>query len=191
MKTTLRGAFTIGLALIVASGCKPADRAIATTPSRAELPSFAEKYEPALAIGVGVDGARGDRGIVIVPKYQKIEPTPEEREILGEKPEIELDALALYRPPRGPQHGVSSEAYQALTGVNGIGGAGVGLDPAYRRYGVIGFAGRVFRIDLFERCVADSRERRHSGGGTGEILNPTVGEGRAREPVQRETRRSH
>jgi hypothetical protein len=184
-------AVAVCLGLVVATGCRQADRAISTTPSHAELPTFEEEFEPTLAIGVGVEGAGDDHGILIVPKYEKIEPTPEERKILGEKEELEIDALVFYRPPRGPQHGVCSEPFRRRTDVRGIGGAGVGLDFAYPRYGTSGFAGRTFGIDLFQRWVAGAGRLRESGADAGQAWAPRVGEDRAREPAQRERRRYH
>lgn len=181
-------AVVICAGLLVVSGCQRADRAIGATPSRAELPNLEGEYVSALAIGVGVEGAGDERGILMVPKCEKIEPTPEEREVLGEKEEPELDALALYRPPRGPQHGVSAEAYQSLTGVGGIGGAGVGLSASYPRYGVLGYAGRNYGIALSASFVSGVGTARAPGADGGANWDQRVGEGRAREPMQRAKR---
>jgi hypothetical protein len=185
MRALLPTAVLVCLALSGVPGCQLADQAVSTTPSRAELPTFAEELEPRLAIGVAVEGARDDRGILIVPKYEKIEPTPEEREILGEEPELEIDALALYRPPRGPEHGVSTESFQARTGVGGIGGVSVDLDLAPPRYGTSGFAGRAFGIDVLKRWVAGAGGVRQSGAEAGQLRAKTVGECEARRPAQR------
>ncbi|MBU0618221.1 MAG: hypothetical protein KKI02_10925 [Planctomycetes bacterium] len=191
MTITPRSAIMVCLGLVVAAGCRQADRAISAAPSHAELPTFEEEFEPTLAIRVGVEGAGDDRGIVIVPTYEKIEPTPEERKILGEKEELEIDALVFYRPPRGLQQGVSPEPFRRRTDVSGIGGAGVALDFAYPRYGTSGFAGRTFGADLFQRWVAGAGRARDSGADAGQAWAPRVGEDRAREPAQRERRRYH
>jgi hypothetical protein len=191
MRIMPRNAIAICFGLAAVSGCKQADRAISVAPTRAELPSFREELEPTLAIGVGVEGAAGDRGILIVPQYEKIEPTPQEREILGQKEELELDALVFYHPPRGPEHGVSAEPFRRQTDVSGIGGAGVSVDLAYPLYSTTGFAGRVYGVDLAQRWVAGVGRARDSGGAAGFARNQAVGEDRAREPAQRERRRSH
>ena len=176
------------LALLVATGCRRADRALFTPPTGAELPTFAE-LEPALAINVGVEGAADARGILVVPIYEKIEPTPEERQILGQKQELEIDTLLFYRPPRGPEHGVSSKAYGILISIGGVGGALVGQEFAFPRYGTDGFAGRHYGISTLARPEAEAGRARAVAAEAGLPWSPKIGEGRQREPAQRESRR--
>jgi hypothetical protein len=176
------------LAILAVAGCHQADRAVFTPPTGAELPSF-DEFEPTLPIDVGVEGAGDARGIVVVPIYEKIEPTPEERKILGDKPEPQLDALVLYRPPRGPEHGVSSEAFGVLIGVSGVGGALAGQEPAFALYGVSGFAGRHYGISPLARSEASVGRSRAVGAEAGLPWSVEVGEGLPRAPAQHATRR--
>ncbi len=188
MRTGLRTAVVICIGLLTVTGCQQRDRAISTTPSPAELPNFDKEFQSSLAIAVGVEGAGDVRGIRIVPFYEKIEPTPEERIILGEKPELEIDALVFYRPQRGPRHGVSTEALQRMTGVSGIGGAAVGLDVTASRYDAVGYAGRNFGVTLAKRPNVGVGLTRRRGGEAGQLWQPRVGECRARKPMEREKR---
>jgi len=175
-------------ALLVVTGCRRADRALFTPPTGAELPTFGE-LEPTLAFNVGVEGAGEARGVLVVPIYEKIEPTPEERQILGQKEELEIDALLFYRPPRGPEHGVSSEAYAMLVGIGGGGGALVGQEFVFPRYGTDGFAGRHYGISALARSEAEAGRARALAAEAGLPWGAKVGEGREREPAQRELRR--
>ncbi len=186
MKATLRITLLGCVVLLAAGGCRQADRAISTPPTWAELPTF-DELEPILPINVGVEGAGADRGYVIVPKYEKIEPTPEEREILGEKEEPELDALVFYRPPRGTEHGVSSEMFEMLTGIAGVGGALVGREFVYIRYGTDGFAGRHYGISVSARPEAGVGRARGRISDVGLPWRMMVGENLPRKPAQRAT----
>lgn len=190
MSLPLRITILACAALLLAGGCRQAERTALVTPTRAELPTF-EEFESPLPINVGVEGAGDARGIVIVPLYEKIEPTPEEREILGQKPEVEIDALVLYRPPRGPEHGVSSEAYGMLIGIGGVGGASAGQEFVVPRYGVYGFAGHHFGTSSLARSEAGMGRARAVSAEAGLPWGAKVGEGLPRAPAQRESKRFH
>ncbi len=163
-----RTAFFASLALLgVAVGCRQADRAIFTPPSLAELPAFAQ-LEPKLAAIVGVESAWDMPRTVIVPQYEEIALTPEEREALGERDLPEPDVLLFYRAPRRPEHGVSLGSFQAVTGISGIGGALVGRESVYPRFGSHGWGGRYageHGLARFGAGVGSPRSRTAEVGG--------------------------
>jgi hypothetical protein len=186
MKTAVRTALSASAILLAAAaGCKQGEnRLITMSPSRAELPTFAQPEQTLTAV-VGVEGVREAPRGVIVPQYKKIELTPEEREALGEREPPIPDALLFYRPPRGPEDGVSPESFQMLTGISGVGGALIGYESASARFGTQGVAGRYsaeYALSRFGASVGLAREpAAEVGRGWGVI----VGEGLARQGARR------
>jgi hypothetical protein len=183
VKTILRTAFLAAVGLVAAGGCKQADRAVSAPPSHAELPTF-EELGHRLPIVVGVEGASRVPRVVIVPQYEPIALTPEEREALGEKELPVPDVLLFYRPPRGPEHGVSSESFQALIGIGGVGGALVGHDAVYPRVGIHGFAGHHAYLDTLARSGAAVDGLRPPTAEVGRAWAVEVGEGHRREGAE-------
>jgi hypothetical protein len=165
----------LSLVLLVIAGCRQTDRATSVAPTHAELPTF-ERLEPTLPIVVGVEGAAHVPRTIIVPRFEEIELTPEEREALGQK-ELPLpDVLALHRPPRRPEHGVSAESFRMFTGIGGVGGALVGRDIAYPRVATHGVAGRYAYQQMLARSGASVGLPRHAGGHVGRSWSLSVGE---------------
>lgn len=187
MRTIRRLLALVPMALLVA-GCQRADRAISAPPTRAELFSLREQ-EPTLSILVGVERAGARPLLAIVPKYEDIEPTPEEREILGEKELPEPDVLAFYRPPRGPDHGVSTEIFAMSIGIGGIGGALVGHAAVYPRLDTHGLAGHYAFAGTLPRPGASVGRPRARIAEPGRAWTLDVGEGRPRQPARRAPRR--
>jgi hypothetical protein len=188
MRTVARTTFFASLALLgVAVGCRQADRAISTPPSRAELPTFT-RPEPKLSAVVGVEGARDLPRVASVPRYEEIKLTPEEREALGEREVPEPDALLFYRPPRGPEHGVSPELFPMSIGVSGIGGALIGRETAYPRYGVHGLAGHYAAEHGLARFGAGVGLSRGPTAAAARGWGVQVGEGLARKGAARASR---
>ncbi len=131
----LWAAVLVGL-LAGASGCRQKAQAITAAPTTRELPSDADEA-PRMAALIGVEGRPSNHEILPIPEFKPVEPTPEERKVLGEQPpEPKLDALALYRRPRGIEHGVAPDAFAMLVGTSGRGGASVGRERNPARYGV-------------------------------------------------------
>jgi hypothetical protein len=183
MRVTLGLAFLASLVLLPA-GCRRPAPAISAAPTLAELPRFAE-LEPTLPIEVAVEGAYVVPRVVLVPKYEPIELTAEEREALGERVEPEVDLLAFYRPPRRPDQGVSTEVFTMAVGIGGVGGALVGRASVYERVNVHGEAGRYYASSLDDRAEASRGRARENVAGVGGAWTISVGEGRARQPAER------
>ncbi|GEM_PF-3479767 len=131
----LFGIGALGLFLGLA-GCRRGQTSITAAPTLRELPTDADEA-PRMAASIGVEGLPPDRDILPIPAFKPVEPTPEERKILGEKPpEPKLDALAFYRPERGIEHGVAPDAFAMLVGTSGRGGTSAGVQEATAPAGV-------------------------------------------------------
>jgi len=176
MKMILRIAFLALAGLVATVGCQQADRAVSAPPSHAELPTF-EALEPTLPALIGVAGAGDAPRVIIVPRYEEIALTPEEREALGEEEPPEPDVLLFYRPPRGPEHGVSPGSFEMLTGSGRMGGALVGHDSVYPRFGTYGVAGRHSSPHVFARPGAMVGRPRAPAGDVGRIWAVEIGQG--------------
>jgi hypothetical protein len=173
--------------LLAAAGCRQVDRVGRGAPTLAELPTF-EELESRLPITVGIEGALAKPRTIIVPKYDPIEPTPEERVILGEQQELQLDLLAFYRPPRTPEQGVSADSFSMVTGIGGVGGAIVGRCLVYPRYAQYGLGGRYAYQHTMARSGASVGSPRRPGGNVGRSWSVSVGENEARTRAQRASR---
>jgi hypothetical protein len=173
----------MGLDLALVGGCRQADRGLMPAPTRAELPSVPE-IEKSLPIDVGVEGAAKRPQVFLVPTFEEIELTPEEREALG-KEELPIpDVLAFHRPAPGPEQGVCTESDAALVGVGRPGGASSGQSPVYQASGVQGVGGFYFSVHGFPRTSAGAAFARVPGGEVGTPWRLLVGEGLPREPAQ-------
>lgn len=192
MRATLPLIGFVSVGVVLTTACTQADRALTAPPSRAELVAFPEQ-EPTLPIVVGVEGTdRGPR-LVLVPKFEDIEPTPEERRLLGEVEEVpQPDVLAFYRPPPGPEQGVSSEAFLMSVETGGVGGALVGQALAGRpRVATCGFGGRhavEHHVVRYEAMVGLPRGRT---GYVGRAFSVLVGDGPPRRPAAHSGRVEH
>jgi hypothetical protein len=188
MRSIRPATLIVSVALLATAGCKQADRAVSATPHLAELPTISVP-EPTMSARIGVEGAQIAPQVIFVPKFEPIELTPQQREALGEKDEPpELDALAFYRPPRRPEHGVSTESFEMLTGIGGIGGAQVGRDAVRPRIGTHGFAGHyAFPHSVLRQGARVGLPRRRAGY-VGRAWGVEVGEGLPRPPAQAATR---
>jgi hypothetical protein len=180
----LRLALCVGL---LAAGCKQADRAISAKPLRAELPTFGVR-EPTLAARVGVEDVSHTPQVVVVPQYEAGELTPEEREILGEREEPELDALLFYRPVRRPEHGVSTEFFGLSVATYGIGGSEVALTTPHPMSASFGDAGHYYGETLFPRRGAGVCGPRTDTTGVTRPWTLRVGECLPRRPAARARR---
>jgi hypothetical protein len=186
MKTMVRLCLALCVALL-AAGCKQADRAISTKPLRAELPTFGVR-EPTLAARVGVEDVSHTPRVVVVPQYEAVELTPEEREALGEREQPDPDALLFYRPARGPEHGVSTEFFGLSVAAYGVGGTEVALTTSYPMSGSFGDAGHYYGETLFPRRGAGVCGPRTDTTGVTRPWTLTVGECLPRRPAARATR---
>lgn len=173
--------------VLLAVGCQRADRAVSPMPTRAELPTIGE-LEPALAVVVGVEGAPDVPRVILVPAYEEIELTAAEREALGEREPPQPDALAFYRPLRGPEHGVSAESVEMMTGISGIGGALVGRGFVHPRFGSHGLAGRYSYAHSLSRTPAGVGLPRSRVAEVGRSWTMSVGEGLSRTRARRAAR---
>lgn len=187
MSVALRTTLGACAMLLAAAGCKQVDRAGVGAPTLAELPTF-EELEPRLPIVVGIEGARATPRTIIVPKYERIELTPEQRAVLGEQEEPQLDLLAFYRPPRTPEQGVSADSFSMVTGIGGVGGAIVGRCLVYPRYAQYGLGGRYAYQHTMARSGASVGRPRRPGGAVGRSWLVSVGENEARTRAQRASR---
>lgn len=95
-------------------GVRP--QASTAAPIRDELFTAIER-ERTIAASVGVEMREAPR-LTLIPAFQPIEPTPEQRAILGERPDPLDDLFAFYRPPRGADDGVLPVADSDFTGVD-------------------------------------------------------------------------
>lgn len=172
-------------AALACAGCKQGDRAATAAPTLEELPVL--KPPPRVsAVQIGVEGRAPEQARIIVPTYEKIEPTPEEQQILGIKDPPLPDALVLYRPPPTPERGISSESTE-LYGINEPGGIFVGREKAVPRYWNYGFAGRGYGTSLFDRVGAGVGRPRETPASTAFPWTMLAGEGELRQPAARET----
>lgn len=160
-----------------AAGCKHNGQAISTAPSRAELPP-PNRDIPTLSAKIGVEGEFSNSGTLPIPVFPKIEPTPEQRKILGEPPpEPVLDVLAFHRPPRGPDQGVASEEPGVIAAVFGWGGSAVGLENPYTSSGVLGVGGVSAAEYSVKWTIAQPGRMRDPVGAAGPGWRVSVGEG--------------
>lgn len=101
----------VGLCAIVPLGCQSKVETrteITAAPTLEELPNLLDPYERKIAAKIDFEGSRETTRIRIVPEFKPVEPTPEEKAILGEpRKSVSDELLAFYRPPRGVEHGVS------------------------------------------------------------------------------------
>jgi hypothetical protein len=158
---------TVGLVLALA-GCAERRQIVSTeAPIEEELLDL-EPYERAIPANIGVEGRTERPRVVLVPEFKPIEPTPEERAVLGEpEQEPEPDVLTLYRPPRGPEHGVGRSLGGPNLGIFGIGGASVAVQRVQPETGVSGVAGRYYGIFPFARSEAGTYDEFRLGAGVG------------------------
>ncbi|MBW7907085.1 MAG: hypothetical protein LC135_11935 [Phycisphaerae bacterium] len=138
--------------LALAAGCAAPQRPeVSAAPTRAELPDLSAS-ERVLPVSVGIDDRYASRAPRIVPEFKPVEPTPDERRIIGAPPEPPIDFLALYRPPRP---GIDFHGTGALAGVGGAGGADAGMEPAAVAYAsYFGLGGPTVRVDVASGLVA-------------------------------------
>lgn len=140
------------LAILIASGCATRTEPAATLgPTLDELPD-SRATERVLPIRVGVEDRHASRQPRIVPEFKPVEPTPEERRILGPEPEPVIDFLALYTPARP---GIDPHTSGAATvGVGGVGGAFAGLAPARSPFAsYMGLGGVSIGVDFATRVA--------------------------------------
>lgn len=176
----------LGLALC---GCQQRNAALVTEPSLAELADFHEPM-PRMAGWVAVDTYDPPPTIFDIPKYDQSGPTPEERKILGEPEQTpDPDALAFYKPPRGPEHGVMPYATKMPPGQWGYGGVTTARDRVASRVGVWGMGANYTGETLFDRGRTGYVGRtRELGGGSSRLTRTAeIGEcfprtGAARRP---------
>ena len=183
MNFTLRCLLLVSCVLLIAGGCRQADRVTVVPPTRAELPTF-EEVEARLPISVGVAGAGATPQTRIVPEYREIELTPQERAAIGEPVEPEPDVLAFYRPPRGPEHGVSAGTFAMRAGIGGLGGPSVGHAVVGQRFGRLGLGGVYAAISSEQRAAANVGPSRTAAGIAGHGWGMSVGESRPRKPAR-------
>jgi hypothetical protein len=184
-----------GAALLLTAGCAsstPTPSAATAMPAEDELPppQRSERYS---AASVAVDGRFHGPKLATVPEFEPVEPTPEEREILGPPPPDPLqDLLVFYPIPPGPAQGVAPVGAIATQARNGL--------PVYP-YSTAGSPrGSVAAVDVralpaqgvLLRPGASSAAQGHwrspSGQGYSETGGAATGEGEARTKAGRNTR---
>ena len=175
MKSMPRIIVTALAAVLLFTGCKQADRAQTADPTLDELPDFEAPVQISTAL-IGVEGRHATPARIIVPTYERIEPTAEEKVILGIKEPPLPDALVLYRPAPTPERGISSEETQ-LYSVNEVGGTLIGVGQAEPYYWNYGFAGRYYNAARFNRTGAAAGVAREPVGVLGPSGTMTVSEG--------------
>lgn len=178
MRRLLRGLWLVAVAALLLSGaCRAPERAAAPAPSRAELLAFPQP-RPGLPIAVGVEGQELGERIVLVPEFPAVEPTPEERKVLGEpRRPPEPDVLVLYRPPPGPQQGVSPESFTLSVTDAGGWGMLVGRTGFAPRYATWGLGGRYAVEYHLERHGARVGLPRGRVSHPGRVFAVQIGEG--------------
>jgi hypothetical protein len=140
---------------------------------------------------VGVGGAEARPVITIVPPFEKIEPTPQERAVLGEPEHAPMpDVLAFYQPPRGVEHGVSTETFILSTGIGGMGGVSAGRAIVYPRYSTHGWAGRHAFAGAISRLGESVGRLREATAEAGRPWPVDVGEGLPRRGASHAQRRA-
>lgn len=124
------------------------------------------RSERVLPIRVGIEDRHATRQPRIVPELKPVEPTPEERAILGPEPEPPIDFLALYKPARP---GIDPHTSGAATaGIGGVGGVHAGLEPARASYGsYFGLGGVSIGVEFATRISAISTLEPRSMAGLG------------------------
>jgi hypothetical protein len=145
-------AVTVMAVLALAAGCAAPQRPeLSAAPTRAELPDLSAS-DRVLPINAGVDDRYASRAPRIVPEFKPVEPTPEERRIIGAPPESPIDFLALYRPPRP---GIDFHGAGILAGVGGVGGVDAGLERATVAYSsYFGLGGPAIGVDVVSGLMA-------------------------------------
>lgn len=138
-------------------GCQSATETrseVTAAPTLEELPNLKDPYERKIAARIDFEGSRETSRIKIVPDFKPVEPTAEERAILGEpRKSVADELLAFYRPTRGPEHGVSpSEGGAVISSLRHL-DVGVGVEPVHggARYYVFGDAGHDAAVSLLSR----------------------------------------
>lgn len=130
----LRPGHILTIASLLGCGCAQTTVAPSASapPLAQELPSF-DVLRPTASIRAGVEGVKRDelRRVVLVQKFVEPELTPEERKALGID-EKAPDLLALYKPARGVEHGVSPLGERPVSAA-GLGRADVGRIDPYAR----------------------------------------------------------
>jgi hypothetical protein len=122
-------------ALFTAGCASEKQEQVSAAPTLDELPNLSRE-DRVLPIKIGIDDRYATRAPRIVPEFKPVEPTPEERAILGPEPEPEIDFLALYQPPPSPQRGIDPLSRSGGTiGVGGKGGPDTALEPVRNIYG--------------------------------------------------------
>lgn len=138
----------LGLCALLPLGCQSAVEPrseITAAPTLDELPNLKDPYERKIAAKIDFEGSRETTRIKIVPDFKPVEPTPEEKAILGEpRKSVSDELLAFYRPPRGPEHGVSPREGGAQYASFRAYAVGIDVDPSRggANYYVFGEAGR-------------------------------------------------
>lgn len=125
----LRVLLGIGVACAaLACGCSQRNETAQTPPPHLEeLPTFPE-LDPGVPARIGVEGAQYTPRKALVREYKEVEPTPEEREILGEEREPGADLLGFYRKQPNVEQGVSPAAVRPWVGHSAsTGGVASGL----------------------------------------------------------------
>jgi len=143
----------LALGIAVAAGCRSAARVSAATapPTADELPRIAQP-ERIVPARVGVDERdRGQPHVILVPRFEEPELTPEERAALGEEEEpfnwlefyVAQPEVTRVWPARGGVStavyglgaAVSTESYRLPFSIGrGIGGAATGVLEEHVRY---------------------------------------------------------
>lgn len=153
--------------LLAAAGCSRPDRvgpesrpekdpAALAMPAHDELPDLTST-ERILPIAVGVEGRYVRSRTRLTPRFQPIELTAAEREILGE-PE-EPDVFTFYRRQRGPEHGVLPTEAKTGIGIDTVPrvaagteslrpGVGTSSDVGARRFGISTLAPARIGVDI-------------------------------------------
>jgi hypothetical protein len=136
MRMTARLAILISLSLALVAGCASTRDVVTAAPTVDELPDLT-RAEGIIPADVGVEGAPDRPHVLLVAPMPEPEYTEEEKKILGIHEEYGYDPLELYRPPIGPEQGVTALPPTPLSGVGlGLGGGDIGLVPWWPPAGV-------------------------------------------------------
>ncbi len=190
MKPTALVMLTLAGLLLIGGCRRPTNQAISVAPAPSELPPNAEELPPPSAALVGVEGQPRRIVRLPVPAFAPVEPTPEEREILGpEPPEPVLDVLLFYRPQRGPAQGVMPGFRQPIAErYRDAGGPAVGHEAATLSYSNAGSAGHHAEAYPIRRRAAAAGDLRSATAGTAGRAGADVGEGPRRRGAKRASR---